>query len=83
MKAPPFETIEARKRMYDAIAALPRVSVEERLAGRPSIPMAALAVGDNLECFLRILEDAVDQMVESHKRSANSNEPASILSGSP
>ena len=28
--------------------------------------MAALAVGDNLECFLRILEDAVDQMVESH-----------------
>jgi hypothetical protein len=64
--------IEARKRMYDAIAALPRVSVEERLTGRPSFPMAALAVGDNLERFLRILEDAVDRMVESHKRSANS-----------
>jgi hypothetical protein len=81
MTAPPFDAIEGRKRMYDAIAALPGVSVEERLTGRPSFPMAPLAVGDNLERFLRILEDAVDQMVESHKRSANSNEPEPILSG--
>jgi hypothetical protein len=58
--------------MYDAVAALPGVNVEERLTVRPSFPMAALAVGDNLERFIRILDDAVDQMVESHKRSAGS-----------
>ena len=74
MRAPPFDTIEARKRMYDAVAALPGVNVEERLTGRPSFPMAALAVGDNLERFIRILDDAVDQMVESHKRSTGSND---------
>ena len=33
MKAAPFDTVEARKRMYDAIVALPGVSVEERLTG--------------------------------------------------
>jgi hypothetical protein len=70
MKARPFDTIEARKRMYDAVAALPGVNVEERLTGRPSFPMGALAVADNLERFIRILDDAVDKMVESHKRSA-------------
>ena len=74
MKAPPLDTIEARKRMYDAISVLPGVSVEERLTGRPSFPMRALAVGDTLECFLRILDDVVDQMVESHKRSAGSQD---------
>jgi hypothetical protein len=74
MKAPPFDTIEARKRLYDAVAALPGVNVEERLTGRPSFPIAALAIGENLEHFIKILEDAVDQMVESHKRSKGSNE---------
>jgi hypothetical protein len=78
MKAPPFDTIEARKRIYDAIADLPGVGLEERLTGRPSFPMDALTNSDNLERFLRILEDAVDQMVESHKRSAHSNEPMPI-----
>ncbi len=38
MKAPPFDTVEARKRMYDAIAALPGVNIEEHLTGRPSFP---------------------------------------------
>jgi len=71
MKAPPFDTMEARKRMYDAVAALPGVNIEERLTGRPSFPMMALAVGDNLERFIRILDDAVNKMIESHKRSAS------------
>ena len=66
MKAPPFDTIEARKRLYDAVAAISGVNVEERLTGRPSFPMAALAVGENLEQFVRILDDAVDQMLKSH-----------------
>ena len=70
MKAPPFDMIEARKRIYDPVAALPGVNVEERLTSRPSFPMAALAIGDNLERFIRILDDAVDKMVELHKRSA-------------
>ena len=74
MKAPPFDTIEARKRLYDAVAALPGVNVEERLTGRPSFPIAALAVGENLEHFIKILEDAVDQMVGDYKRSKGSNE---------
>jgi hypothetical protein len=79
MKAPPFDTIEARKRMYDEVAALSGVNVEERLTGRPPFPMAALAAGDNLERFVRILDHTVDQMVESHKRSAGL--PPSKMSG--
>ena len=51
-------------------------SVEERLNGRPSLPIAALAAGDNLERFIKNLEDAVDQMVESHKRGSNSSKSA-------
>jgi len=74
MRVPPFNTIEARKRMYDAVAALPGVSVKENLNGLPSFSMAALDAGDNLERLIRILEDAVDRMVESHKRSAGSND---------
>ena len=70
MKAPPFDTIEARKGLFDAVAALPGVNVEERLTGRPTFPMAALAVEDNLERFIRILDDAVGKMIESHKRNA-------------
>ena len=66
MKAPPFDTIEARKRLYDAVAAIPGVNEERRLTGRPSFPMAGLAVGENLEQFIRILDDAVDQMLKSH-----------------
>jgi hypothetical protein len=58
------------------IAALPGVSVEERLNGRPSFPMGALVAGENLECFIKILEDAVDRMVESHKRSSGSSTSA-------
>jgi hypothetical protein len=60
--------------MYDAVAALPGVFVEERLTGRPSFPISALATGDNLGRFIKILEDAVDQMVESHKRSSSSSD---------
>jgi hypothetical protein len=74
MKAPPFDTVEARKRMYDAIAALPGVNIEERLTGRPSFPMASLVVGDNLGQVIKILDAAVDEMVTSHKRSAGSND---------
>jgi hypothetical protein len=70
----PFDTVEARNRMYDAIAALPGVNIEERLTGRPSFPMATLAVRDNLERFIKILDAAVDEMVTSHKRSASSND---------
>jgi len=58
---------------------LPGVKVEERLTGRPSFPMAALAVGDNLERLIRILDNAVDKMVESHKR--NSGLPPGKMSG--
>jgi hypothetical protein len=76
MRAPLFDAIEARKRMYDAIAALPGICVEERLNGRPSFPITALMGGDNLERFIKILEDAVDQMVESHKRSSGSSKSA-------
>jgi endonuclease/exonuclease/phosphatase family metal-dependent hydrolase len=70
MSAPPYDTVEARKNMYDAVSALPGVSVEERLTGRPSFPIAALAAGDNLERLIKILEHAVDKMVENHKRSS-------------
>ena len=68
MKAAPFDTIEARKRIYDAIVAIPGVDLEERLNGRPSFSISALADGDNRERFIRVLDYAVDQMVESHKR---------------
>jgi hypothetical protein len=68
MRAAPFHTIEARKRMYDAIVAIPGVNLEERLSGRPSFSISALSGGDNLARFIRVLDDAVDQMVESHKR---------------
>jgi hypothetical protein len=61
--------------MYDAVAALPRVSVEERLTGRPSFPMASLAIGDNLERFTKILDVAVDQMVSSHRESTGPQKP--------
>lgn len=74
MRAPPFDTIEARKMIYDAVSDLPGVSVEERLNGRPSFPMAELATGDNLERLLKILEGAVDQMVEHHKQKTASSQ---------
>ena len=54
--------------------ALPGVNVEERLSGRPSFPMAALANDDRPQQFIRILDDAVDQMVKGHKRSTGSND---------
>ena len=54
MSAPPFDTVEARKKIYDAVSALPGVSIEERLTGRPSFPIAALTAGDNLERFIKI-----------------------------
>jgi hypothetical protein len=73
MSISPYDTIEGRKKLYDAVAALPGVSVEERLTGRPSFPIVALTAGDNLERFIKILEDAVDQMVENHKRSSASS----------
>jgi hypothetical protein len=82
MSAPPFDMIEARKEMYDAIAALPGVFVEERLTGRPSFPISVLAKGDNLERFLKILDDAVDQMVVSHKRSSGPQKSAQSMPGS-
>jgi hypothetical protein len=36
--------------------------------------MAALATGDNLECFLKIIEGAADQMVEHHKQETASSQ---------
>ena len=70
MSVAPFDTMVSRKRLYDAIAALPGVKVEERLNGRPSFSMVALAFEDNLERFIGILDGAVDQMLEAHKKSA-------------
>jgi hypothetical protein len=68
MNVPPFDAADARRRIYNAVVALPRLSVKENLTGLPSFPMAALDAGDNLDRFIRILEDAVDQMVEAHRR---------------
>lgn len=64
MQLPPFDTIEMRKRLYDRVADLPWVNVEDRLNGLPSFPLSALAIGDNLPQFLMILDNAVDQLAD-------------------
>ena len=69
MKAPPFDTVEARKRCTTRLPPYRELGVEERLQGRTSFPMSILAAGDNLERFIEILDDAVDQIVRTHKGS--------------
>lgn len=59
----PFDSEEGRRALWAAIDALPGVRLDERLTGRPWFSMEVLPEGDDLERFLRILEDAVDQMV--------------------
>jgi hypothetical protein len=66
-----FDGFEARKRIYDAVAALPGLGLKKNLNGLRSFKMATLDAGYNLDQFIRILEDMVDQMVEAHKRSTS------------
>ena len=73
MSVPPFDAVDARRRIYDAVAALPGLSVKENLTGLPSFRMASLDATDNLDKFIRILEHAVDQMVEAHRRNEGSH----------
>lgn len=66
MKRSPFDSDEGKRRLWTALNEMEGVQLEERLNGRPSFPMRLLAQSDNLGRFLRILEDAVDEIVQAH-----------------
>ena len=63
----PFDTSEARSSIRDELNRIPGVSLEARLNGRPTFPIAALAPVDSLERFLAVMENVVDETAAYHR----------------
>jgi hypothetical protein len=68
MRAPPFETPDKRRPLWSASNQLPAVELPEKLHGRPSFPIEALVHDDNLPRFLRILDEVVEAVIQSHEK---------------
>jgi endonuclease/exonuclease/phosphatase family metal-dependent hydrolase len=56
----PYNTVEARERVWGKLNDIPGVSLEKRLEGRPWFPIAALLATENREKFERIIAEIID-----------------------
>lgn len=71
MQAPPVDSEDVRRGIWTRINSLEGVSLEPKLTGRPTFPIHSLTHADNLDQFVAILDDMVEQMVERHEASAH------------
>lgn len=56
----PYDSEEARERLWSNLNQIESVSIEKRLNGRPRFPLRTLAAPDQLEQFMKIFSDMID-----------------------
>ena len=59
----PYDTVEGREELWNALNQIEGVSFEKRLNGRPRFPLRALAPPDRLEQFIKVFSDMIDTTV--------------------
>jgi endonuclease/exonuclease/phosphatase family metal-dependent hydrolase len=64
----PFDTTEAREKLWLRISEIDGVSLEKRLNGRPSFSIKSLVRTDRREQFERIFSDVVDETLQARKK---------------
>ncbi|MXY48293.1 MAG: hypothetical protein F4Y38_03225 [Gemmatimonadetes bacterium] len=57
----PFDRFEARKRIWNEINQIPGVDLDQRLRGRPTIPIRCLASTETCKRFERVFSDMIDE----------------------
>lgn len=57
----PFDSLEARERLWSKLIQIDGVSLDKRLNGRPTFPLASLVPSDRLEQFVLIFSEMVDE----------------------
>lgn len=62
---PPFDRLETRERIWNAINQIPGVDIDRRLRGRPMIPLRCLATSEIRERFERVFSDMIDETIRS------------------
>ena len=66
----PYDTIEAREKLWSALNQIKGVSVEKRLNGRPKFPLRTLSASDHREQFQKVFSDMIDATVR-HRNTCN------------
>lgn len=59
--AGPFATVDARRTLWDRLAAIQGINPDMRLSGRPTFPLSALRTEGRLSALLRAIEYVVDE----------------------
>ncbi len=56
----PYDSEEARERLWSTLNQIECVSIEKRLNGRPKLPLRTLRASSRLEQFMKIFSDMID-----------------------
>ena len=59
----PYDSEEARERLWSTLSQIEGVSIEKRLNGRPKFPLRTLMAPERLEQFMKIFSDMIDATV--------------------
>ena len=60
----PFDTMNAREKLWSDLCRIDGVTLEKRLTGRPSFPLKCLAHTESREQFQRVFSDVIDKTVK-------------------
>lgn len=75
----PYETTEAREKLWSRITEIPGINLEKRLNGRPTFSLKALETQGNLNHFLQIFDELVDRTVEHRRELTTQIEQIAVL----
>lgn len=64
----PYDTAEARERLWTRLTEIEGLRLEKRLNGRPSFPMSTLIAPARRELFLRVYADVVEETRRNQRR---------------
>jgi hypothetical protein len=57
----PFNSVEARDRLWSKLTQIEGVTLDRRLNGRPTFPIGSLTPPDRLEQFLLTMSEVIDE----------------------
>lgn len=72
----PYDTLEARERLWSTLNQIEGVSLEKRLNGRPRFPLSVLAAPDRREQFMKVFSDMIDATVRHRNTGNNELQPS-------
>jgi len=67
----PYDTDDAKEKMWAKINKIPNIEIPKKLDGRPSFPLASLAAPAAFEQFIAIFDEFIDHTIEQHVHHQN------------